>query len=148
MQWVRLDDYDRRTKAGRQIMAALRIGGRAHAAALAQRLELDAIRTRPVPGLTPLAVRPWRAGTASPSHKRRRVDMPKAPVKPRQAACGRPRRVMVDPDEVGRLIALLHRSGPDVQRMFASCTRLCWFGFGWADHYGQGKAFRSARNAT
>jgi hypothetical protein len=47
MQWVRLGDHDRRTKAGRQIMAALRTRGEGHAAAMAQRLAVDAIRSRP-----------------------------------------------------------------------------------------------------
>lgn len=125
MQWVRLGDHDRRTKAGRQIMAALRTGGEANAAAVAQRLAVDApaFRTGPAPGLTPLPVRPWQAETASPSHKRRRVDLLKAPAEPRQGAFRRPRRVTVDPEEVGGLIALLHSSGSEVQRMFAGCAQ-------------------------
>ena len=130
MQWVRLGDHDRRTKAGRAIRAALRIGGEVHAAAVAARLAADAVRGRDSAGPRPVpwsvAVRPWRAGTASTSHKRRRVDPPKAPksaVLPRHGRSGCPRRSVVGPDEADALIALLHRSGPEVQRLFAGCAQ-------------------------
>lgn len=42
MQWVRLGDLDRRTKAGRAVMAALKTGGEVHAAALAGALIAEA----------------------------------------------------------------------------------------------------------
>jgi hypothetical protein len=132
MQWVRLGNHDRRTKSGRAIMAALKSGGEAHAAAVAQRLAVEATHPRagPGPGLTPLAARPWRDGTASPSLKRRRADPPKAPAPAVQARHGgpkrpgrpkRPRQAAVDAAGLDALIALLHRSGPEVRRMFAAC---------------------------
>ena len=58
--------------------------------------------------------------------KRRRADLPNAPktaVPVRHGRRGRPRRAVIDPVEVKALIALLHRSGPEVQRMFAGCAQ-------------------------
>ncbi len=57
------------------------------------------------------------------SSRRRRVDLPKAPAKTRQGAFRRPRRMLVDPDEVGALITLLHRSGSEVQRLLSGCAQ-------------------------
>lgn len=126
LQWVRLGNHDKRTKAGRAIMAALKAGGEAHAAAVALRMAVEAITSRAGrgPGLTPLAARPWRDGTASPSLKRRRADQPKVAKPAVQARHGgpkRPRQGAADAIGLDALIALLHRSGPEVRRMFAAC---------------------------
>lgn len=126
MQWVRLGDHDRRTLAGRAIMAALKAGGEDHAAALAERLAVDAAPARPGPrpGLSPRAPRPWRAGASSPSMKRRRANQPKAAKPAMQVRRGPPprqARAAMDADELDALVVLLHRSGPDIRRLFAVC---------------------------
>ena len=127
MQWVRLGDHDRRTRAGRAVMAALRAGSEAYATAVAQRFVLEALPIRPGrgPGLTPLAARPWRDSAASPSLKRRKADQPKGTAPAVKARHGPPRRpgwVVVDANELDALTALLHGSGPEVRRMFAACV--------------------------
>ena len=131
MVWVKLGDQDRRTKTGRAILAALRTGGEARAAAVAAELAVDAVRGGRGPRLASGSgsVRLWQMAGASPSPKRRRADLPKvsvAAVRVRQGTLKgpkRPRWTPVNPDELEALAAVLQTAGSPVRALYCALAR-------------------------
>lgn len=134
VRWQALGGWDRRTKAGKAVAAALRAGGYEAAVGLTARLRADLDGARVVSGPAggdgdglPLPdVRPWVAGGAGKGWKRRLPDRPKA----RQAdgavsvtapkGPGRPKQLGRTADEVAALASVLFSVGPEVRAMFAA----------------------------
>lgn len=133
MAWVRLGGLDRRTRAARAIMAALRRGGMATAELEAERQRAAAEQAalsgealvprrgrRLGPGSPPAPVRPWRESKKAGGSKRSLPDQPR-----RKAPAGRPRQGMggrapTDPAEVARLLRLTHLLPATLRRRWAA----------------------------
>jgi len=138
IRWMDLGGFDKRTKAGRALKAALKAGGLLRAQPVATALQ--AARTRPTspvrrpqPGapsgpLTRLPVKPWQAGPAEDGSKRALPDRPKpragarSPETPPRPP-GRPARLPDQPTEVAALAAVLRSAGPQVRAMFDAIAR-------------------------
>jgi hypothetical protein len=119
MVWVRLGNLDKRTKEGRAMKAALRAGGEARAAALAEMAPKRVIEA--VGGASAPAVAVWASCAPEGPSRRALPDRTKAPNPARGAApkpLGRPRKRPDTPDELAALMAVYWAADSAVQAMF------------------------------
>jgi hypothetical protein len=121
MVWVRLGNPDKRTKEGRAMKAALRAGGEARAAALAEKAQKRV--TGGAGGVSAPSMEVWTSCAPEGPSRRSLLDRNKIPNPARAGGpkpLGRPRKRPDTSNELAALMAVYWAADSAVQGMFQS----------------------------